>query len=153
MVPNYRGNEIGYAGKSPVVTVSVYNGTGSAIAKGVPKILCTKADATLGVYLYPLTCATNTAVANIIGVPLAAHADATWQEYQISGLCEYSVTSGSVAVNDMLQVINAGVSFIDEGTNGGAIETSDCVALAVEEVSTYVWKLDLLGKQVSVAAS
>lgn len=154
MIPNYLKNsavEIDQAGD--VVIVKVYNDTGSAIAVGVPKLIVNKWITAIGAVAAPLAAATNTAVANIVGVPLEAHANATYARYQIKGLVPYVVTSGTVAANDNLEIINAGAALIDEGTDGGAVETSGALGVAVENVTTNVWKVYLRGKQVSVAAS
>lgn len=154
MIPNYLNNSaIEYLGENGEIFVKVWNDTGADIAKGIPKQLVTKWITGKGALVAPITGATNTAVANIIGIPLEAHVASTYGLYQIKGLCEYAVTSGTVAANDNLELINAGVALIDEGTDGGAVETVGAVAVAVSNVTTNVWKVFLRGKLNAVAAA
>jgi hypothetical protein len=153
MIPNYQGasaiEEFGEGGER---YIKVYNNTGSTISKGVPKVIVV-AVGSQGAVAVPVGAATNAAVKNIIGVPLNDHADATYGVYQIKGLCPYVVTSGTVSANDNLEIINNGAALIDEGTNGGALETTNVVGTAVANVATNVWKVFLHGKPVAIAAT
>lgn len=153
---NYRGNSavaMPNDTQGDVKFVNVYNNTGSALTAYCPYNLVPGWITGKGVVYVPIAAATNAAVTNLIGVPQTALADATYGLIQVGGLVPICATSGSVAANDNLQVIDAGVALIDEGTNGLAIHTADACGTAVALVATDQWQVYLFGKRCSIAGS
>lgn len=133
--------------------INVYNNTGSALTAYRPYNLVPGWITGKGVVYVPIAAATNTAVTNVIGIPQVALADKAHGLIQVSGVVPICATSGSVAANDNLEVIDSGTTLIDEGTNGLAIGTTDVCATAVSLVATDQWVVYLHGKRCSIAGS
>lgn len=167
MIPNYLGNSaVEITGTDPQF-IRVYNNTASAVLNGVVTLVVSKWTTLVGVQAVMAAVATNDVESNIVGIVnnpgktgIAAY---SYGLVQIKGLygsaavgsaAAYGApTSGTIHANDYLEVIDAGVAFIDQGTNGGAVEPSNACALAVELITTDTWSVYLLGKQCGVAAS
>ena len=163
------GSIVGYQGASNVEVLSdgdkkfvkVYNGTGSALARGAIGRLSYKWISGSGVvgYFVGGAFATNTAqgekVAVVCNFPKGKNTipDGEYGYVQIAGLCDYVATSGTVAANDQLQIIDSGTAMIDQGTDGGAKIAGDTCGIAVANVATDVWQVYLIDKYSTIAAS
>ena len=138
----------------------ILNESGGTAGKGIPYVLNMNAAATTigGVSVVvaqysvqaPATLATSS---SIICVPVADIANGAWGWVQTKGYVPYAVTTGTVAANDQLEVLNTGVAFIDQGTNGGAAIGANSCGIALVLVTTDVWTIYLFGLQVVVAAA
>lgn len=167
MQSNYLGNSaIEQVGTDPKF-IRVYNDTGSAVLNGVITLVVPKFIAGKGVVAVMAAVATNATESNTVGIVnnpgKTGIANAEYGLVQVKGLygaaasgqaAAYGVsTSGSVAANDYLEVLNATAVFIDAGTNGGAVKLSEACALAVALIDTDVWSVYLLGGLCSIQAS
>jgi hypothetical protein len=167
MQENYLGNSvIEEIGRDPKF-IRVYNNTASAVLNGVVTLVVKKWTTLLGVQAVMAAVATNATESNIIGIVnnpgQTGIADKAYGLVQIKGLygsaavgaaAAYgAATSGTVHANDYLQVLNGAAVFIDEGGNGGEVEPTDALALAVENITTDVWSVYLLGKLASIQAA
>ena len=76
----------------------------------------------------------------------------TYQLYQVAGFVA-GVTTGTVAANDYLQVINGGTSMIDEGSNGGTQPTADALAVTVTVNTATNADVYMFGNPVKCAIS
>ena len=156
-VSAYQGKGIEVVQNGSEVFVKVY--TTSALTDGVVYQLTYIYDSTIGIYAQVVgaaTIATNNAIVCVVQNALKGRsgiAANSWGFVQVAGVCEYCATSGSVAANDQLEVINGGAALIDQGANGGAALGSNACALAISNVTTNVWKVFLFGKQVVIAGS
>lgn len=164
-----QGNIVTYLGNSGIETregdgktfVKVYNDTGSAVSNGAIKVISLKFVSGQGVIAAVAAPATNDFDVNVIGIvansPSSSIANLSYGWVQVYGLygtdTTGATTSGTVAANDRLEVLNAGVAFIDAGTDGGAVETPESCAVAVANVTTNVWQVFLLGKRSSIKAA
>lgn len=81
-----------------------------------------------------------------------AHAAAGYYEGVVAGYVVSAVTSGTVAANDCMQVINAGVSFIDDGANA-PVQTADTCAIALTAAVANVTPILMSGVEVAIAAT
>jgi hypothetical protein len=140
--------------------VKVYNGTGSALARGVIGRLTFQWVTGVGITARFLTglatqATSNAVIAVVCNFPKGKNTipDGEYGYVQIAGLCDYAITSGTVAGNDQLQGIDSGTSLIDQGTDGGAVIDEETCAVAVENVTTNVWQVYLVGRQCVIAAS
>jgi len=156
------GAAIEVQGAGTDVWLSVYNDAGAAVTNGDIKLLSFKVSS--GV-LQPVLIApaTNTTVGNQVVVVdnsivgLGTIADATWGFVKVSGyvLADVDGTADLVA-GDQLQVINAGVALIDQGSAQGAVIDADTCAIMLEAYTTNAVALKsvfLLGNQCAVAAA
>jgi hypothetical protein len=155
---DYRGAAIQRLDANGNVFITVYNNSGGTLTQGKPYVIVNQVISGK-VEAVAIAPATNTNPVNLIGLPVADIPDASYGEVQVEGIFGSvangvgAITSGTVAANDNLQVINAGVSLIDEGTDGGALETVDVCAVAVANVTTNRWVVRLLGKRSGIAAT
>lgn len=156
-ISDYQGKGIEVVTTGSETFVKIY--TASALSEGVVYQLTFAYDSTIGLYagvIAAATVATATAVICVVQNFLKGKsgiAAAAWGFVQIAGVCEYCATSGTVAANDQLEVITTGAALIDQGTNGGAAISVNTCAIAISNVTTNVWKVFLLGKQVAIAGS
>lgn len=164
MVNNYTDlSAIGKVDAGGKKYVTVYNDTGSTISNGAIKLLVPKWIAGKGVVMVAVALATNTTETNTVGIcdnnPASGIAAGDYGNFLVEGLYGskadgYGVTtSGSVAANDQLEILNAATALIDAGADGGAALLPEAVAIAVEEVTTNVWAVYLIGKQSQIKAS
>jgi len=139
--------------------VTVYNNTGSAISNGAIKILAEMWISGKGIVLVPIAPATNATETNLIGVCENAGgsiADATEGQFLVKGVYgstavasnTYGAVTGTVAANDVVEVINGGVSFIDSGSDGGAVQPPEGVGIVVEVITATSAVIYLFGKRV-----
>lgn len=155
---NYRNNSAVSMPKDTqgdVKFVNVYNNTGSALTAYRPYNLVPGWITGLGVVYVPLAASTNTAVANLVGVPQTALANATYGMVQVGGLVPICATTGSVTANDKLQLIASGVGLIREGSGSDGLTamSTDVCAISVANVDTNQWQVYLLGNLCSIAAT
>lgn len=166
MLPNYlRSNIVEHLSGNGKTIVRFYNDTSGTLSRGAIKVASPKFIAAEGVVVAVAAPATQATDSNIIGIVIGdlegatTVADATYGLLQIEGpfgsLAEaFGVpTTGTVAANDGLQVLNAAAALIDSGGNGGAVLLPETVAIAIELVTTDVWAVYLLGKPSSIEAT
>lgn len=143
---------------------TVYNDSGSAISNGAIKLLVEKVVSGVGLVLVPIAAATNATTSNVIGICENAGgsiANGAYGQFLVKGLYGsvsggYGVTcAAGVADNDQLEVINAGTTFLDAGTDGGTVILDETCALAVDEVvdASDTWVVYLHGRQCTIAGS
>lgn len=160
-IANYQGASIEVLSDGDKKFVKVRNDTGSALARGAIGKLSFEYSATYGIIARFVggAFATNTGqgerVAVVCNFPKGKNTipDGEYGYVQIAGQCDYVSTSGTVAANDQLQLIDSGTAMIDQGTNGGVVIASDTCAVAIANVTTNVWQVYLLDKYSTVAAS
>jgi hypothetical protein len=140
--------------------VKVLNSTGSALARGTIGRLSFEYSATYGLIGRFVTglatqATSNSVICVVCNFPKGKNTipDGEYGYVQVEGLCDYAITSGTVAANDQLQGIDSGTSLIDQGTNGGVVIDEETCAIAVANVTTNVWQVYLLGRQCVIAAS
>ena len=168
MVENYLGNSVVEEIGTDPKFIRVYNHTTSEVLNGVVTLVVKKWTTDLGVHAEMAAVATNdTAASNIVGIVnnpdetgIAAHSyglvqiKGSYGSAAVGTAAAYGVTtSGSVAANDYLEVIDGTAVLIDGGTNGGAVRVKNYCALAEELITTDTWKVYLIGEPCSIAAS
>ncbi len=145
--------------------VRVYNNSGSAISNGAIKNIVEGWITGKGVVKVPVAPATNATESNVIGIvdnnPTGSIANGEYGNVLVEGqygsLAEgYGVaTSGTVTANDQLEVLNGGTAFIRSGSGNDALAAilNETCAVSVENVTTNVWAVHLIGRQHSIEAS
>lgn len=166
MLPNYINNSIveELSGNGKVIC-RFYNDTGGSLTRGTPRVISPKFVSGKGVILAVTQAATETTESNVVGIvvgDLAGNTTVTDAEYGLiqvmgpfgSNAEDYgATTSGTVAANDQLEILNGTDALIDAGADGGAVLEAESVAIAIEEVDTNVWAVYLLGKPSQIKAS
>lgn len=166
MLYNYLENsiveELSQNGK---VIIRVWNDSGGDLARGVPRVASPKWITGKGVVMTVAAPATMDSDTNVVGLILGDMAGNTTIANGEYGLLQIqgpfgsaaddwgAATSGSVAANDQLEVLNGGTTLIDQGTDGGAVLGTESVAIAIEEATTNVWVVWLIGKQSAIKGS
>ena len=134
--------------------LKIYNNTGTALTAYCPYMIVPGWITGVGFVYVPIAVATCATASVVVGVPQAAIADKAWGFVYTRGYC-LATTSGTVTGNDRLQVINAGVSFIREGSGAdGLVQPgTDVSAISVANSDTNLWYIYLTGVHCTVAAS
>lgn len=96
----------------------------------------------------------TSSVAKIIGVPQATIADGSYGYVCIGGPC--TVKTYTAAVNDHLEVLNAGTYLVVDGSTGSTAETANSVAICAQAnaaSSAVAVAAVLIDKAVAIASS
>ena len=134
--------------------IKIYNDTGGALARGTVYAITFTAAASGVVYpavVAPATVGTATCLTGVVNNSLRNETTigiASWGYMQIAGYCPYVLTSGVVAVNAQLEVVNATPTLlIDAEVVGGAVLAGETVGIAIALITTDVWSVWLINRR------
>lgn len=121
--------------------------THGALTVGVPYVIGFTAAYPMGLTSVP---ATNFNC--IVGIAPRTTTAASWEELTVMGLCLDAVTTAAVPADSSVEVINAGVSVIDDGSNA-PLKTANSLAVALEAGAGDTVDIMMYGTVVDIAAA
>jgi len=136
--------------------VTLYNATGSTMSKGKP-FLWEVASTTVNKEEQAIAPVTSTTIHRIVVVAMEDIPTLKIGKFQFSGLAECLVVeTGNIAADNHLEVLNAGVSFIDNGSSltvNSVGMLKDAVVSGENSGSPVLKTVYLRGERIHIAAT
>jgi len=121
--------------------------THALVTIGVPYVIGFTAAYPMGLTSVP---ATNFQC--IIGIAPRTTLAASWEDLIVMGLCPDAVTTAAVPADSSVEVINAGVSVIDDASNS-PLKTANSMGVALEAGADNTVDIMMYGCEVNIAAA